>query len=38
MLKFIGFCFVAWFMAASGIARTLLLLIAHIFTLLATLV
>jgi len=35
MLRFIGFCFVAWFMITSGIAQSILLFFAHILATLA---
>jgi hypothetical protein len=36
MLKFIGFCFVAWFVITSGIAQALLLFTANFLATLAT--
>jgi len=36
MLKFIGFCFVSWFMITSGIAQSLLLFFANFLATLAT--
>lgn len=36
MLKFIGFCFVIWFLFATGIAQALLLVTAGFLATLAT--